>query len=341
MIVRTHGLFLLYTDACSTFYRIDECLSVFFGRILPALVLIFSVLPFPAFCEDAPLEECVKSDSALDNRVCAEKHISKARFAIVPYKPNYIIGSYVDELSGGAEDYQNYETKFQISFKIPLSRYEKPRKCLLLANTQCVAFFGYTQLSVWQMMNFERSAPFRDTNFEPEIMVAQLLKKPVIAGWNLRLVNYGLWNHQSNGKSPPSSRSWNRSYIDFVFEKNNSYITFKAWERWNEHPKDNPADFKGDDNVDIEKYVGNVELKYFHVGERANYSIVIRDSEKNANKANVQLNWSIPIKELSSAFDVTQLRFYVQYYNGFGETLIDYNVKRERIGMGIMLTDWL
>lgn len=334
-------LFIIRADGCLSMQGANECHASCSAGLLSAVILVFSIASFPVFGADAPAGDCAKATGAFDKRVCVEKHNSEKPFVIIPYKPNYIIGSYIDGLSGGPEDFQNYETKFQISFKIPLTSFEKPRRCLFIDNTQCVTFFGYTQLSVWQMLNFDRSAPFRDTNFEPELMVAQLLNQPVVAGWNLRLINYGLVNHQSNGKTPPSSRSWNRSYIDFVFENNNSYITFKAWNRWNEHPKVNPADFKGDDNVDIEKYVGNVELKFFHVGEKANYSIQLRDSEKNANNVNLQLGWSYPIKEIWSANDANKLRLYVQYYNGFGETLIDYNVKRERIGVGIMLTDWL
>jgi phospholipase A1 len=296
---------------------------------------------WPAMAASKTDTDCDNEAGELDKRICTETQISKQPFVLVPYKPNYFIGSYVDGLSDEVPDYQNFETKFQISFKIPLSDYEKPTRCLWIDNTRCTTFFGYTQISVWQMLNFDHSAPFRDTNFEPELMVAQLFNKDSDGSWDLRLINYGLVDHQSNGKVPPSSRSWNRSYIDFVFEKSRHYVTLKLWHRWKEAPKAQPTDFKGDDNVDIEKYVGNGELKYFYAGQNANFAIELRDSEKNANKANVQLNWSYPVKKLFSIFEDSNLRLYAQYYNGYGETLIDYNIKRERIGLGVMLTDWL
>ncbi len=285
-------------------------------------------------------QECNAISNAFDRRLCVEQKISKQPFVLIPYKPNYFIGSYVKDMDLTNPIFDNFESKFQISFKTPLSNYEEGYRCLWLDNTNCYTFFGYTQVSVWQMLNLDHSAPFRDTNFEPEFMIAQLFNKKLFANWKLRLINYGLIDHQSNGKSPPNSRSWNRSYIDIVLGDDNNYITFKYWKRWKERQKENPDDFKGDDNPFIEDYVGNVELKYFYAGKFSNCSVVLRDSKKNSNKVNYELNWSYPLNQ-TSKFKDRGLRFYVQYFNGYGETLIDYNIKRERLGIGLMLTDWL
>jgi len=301
------------------------------------LILGIGIKPINA---DESIQDCSNIPNALDRRLCDEQKISKQSFVLIPYKPNYFIGSHLKDIDKANPEFDNFESKFQISFKSPLSNYDEGYRCLWIENTRCYTFFGYTQLSVWQMVNFGRSAPFRDTNFEPELMVAQLIDKKLFADWRLRLINYGLINHQSNGKSPPFSRSWNRSYIDVVLGDDKNYITFKYWKRWSENQK-TPADiFVGDDNPMIEDYVGNAELKYFHAGDINNYSIVMRDSKNNSNGINYEINWSYPLNRRSN-FSDSDLRFYVQYFNGYGETLIDYDIKRERIGVGLMLTDWL
>lgn len=271
-------------------------------------------------------DECTPIQNFFERRVCSEKILRHQPFILIPYKPNYFIYSWSDNLDSQNPLFKNHEAKFQISFKVPINEHHD--------DTRWLWFLGYTQLSVWQMVNFDHSAPFRDTNFEPELMVARLSNARIL-GWNLRLINFGLIDHHSNGKSPPDSRSWNRSYIDFLMERGSNYISLKKWYRWKEKQKLTPTDFVGDDNPDIENYVGHGELKFLHAGELNNITLSFRDISNSNRLASYQIDWSYPIGSRRG------LRFYVQYFNGYGETLIDYNIKRERFGMGIMLTDWL
>ena len=271
-------------------------------------------------------DECTPIQNFFEKRICSEKLLRHRPFILIPYKPNYFIYSWSDNLNSQNPLLMNHEAKFQISFKVPINEHHDDTKWLW--------FLGYTQLSVWQLVNFDHSAPFRDTNFEPELMVARLSNARFL-GWNLRLINFGLFDHQSNGKSPPDSRSWNRSYIDFLMERGSYYISLKKWYRWKEDKKLAPTDFVGDDNPNIENYVGHGELKFIHAGELNNITLSFRDISNSNRLASYQLDWSYPIGSRRG------LRIYLQYFNGYGETLIDYNIKRERFGMGIMLTDWL
>ena len=289
--------------------------------------LLHGLAPSPVYSADDNKNDCAAHTRPFDHRLCAEARLRHEPFVMIPYKPNYIIGSWTDDLEQQNEIYDDYETKFQISFKVPLNKRE--------ADTKWLWYFGYTQVSVWQMLNFEHSAPFRDTNFEPEIMLYRLTNMEIFSGWKMRLINFGLIDHQSNGQVPPYSRSWNRSYLEFIFEKGRNYIAFKAWHRWKESQKEQPDAYEGDDNPDIEEYVGHGELRIFHVGQRNNLGLTIRNTTHGDGRGSAQIDWTFPVS------DKQGLRFYAQYFKGYGEMLIDYNVKRERFGIGLMLADWL
>ncbi|MGI9279794.1 MAG: phospholipase A [Endozoicomonas sp.] len=270
-------------------------------------------------------------ESAFDERVRGEKQATDNRFVITPHRPNYVLpvswNSNVNKepYKAVGEELTSTEIKFQLSLKAPV--WEG------LWNDYGNVYVAYTNTSWWQAYN-SNSAPFRETNHEPEVFAVFPVKYSVL-GMDLRAVVAGM-AHQSNGRTGSLSRSWNRVYLNFLLEKGNFYMSFKPWYRIPESEKDpnNPNDTDGDDNPDIEKYMGNGELHFGYKLDEHQISMMFRNNLRSSdNKGAVQLDWSFPLSD--------RFRGYVQYFNGYGESLIDYNASVNRLSIGVMLTDWL
>jgi phospholipase A1 len=190
---------------------------------------------------------------------------------------------------------------------------------------------AYTQLSFWQLYNSAFSSPFRETNYEPELLLNirtdyDLLGLGLLKG---RIVNLGI-NHQSNGRSEPLSRSWNRVVANFGFEKGGFNLLLKSWYRIPENARD-------DDNPDISKYMGYGEAWGIYYWNKHRFAAMLRNNLRPGdNRGAVQLDWSFPLSFLRN----DRISGYIQYFNGYGESLLDYNKSVNRIGIGIMLTDW-
>ena len=133
--------------------------------------------------------------------------------------------------------------------------------------------------------------------------------------------------HQSNGQAGSLSRSWNRIYADFIFEKGNWYFSVKPWWRI-------PEKRSNDDNPDITDYLGHFEFSGLYKKGNQTFDFMIRNNlDFSQNYGAIQLGWSFPISK--------KVRGYVQWFNGYGESLIDYNAYSISIGIGIQLSDWL
>ncbi|MFH1216767.1 MAG: phospholipase A [Pseudomonadota bacterium] len=271
--------------------------------------------------------------TAVSRRVSHEAKSHLNLFSILPHKPNYIlVGSYNDTPNGDAlnlddSEIDNTEIKFQVSFKVPLVRD-------LLGDDNGHLYAAYTMKSFWQAYNNDISSPFRETNHEPELFFALRSNKKFL-GWNNPYILAG-FSHQSNGRSGSDSRSWNRLYLDFILEKGDFALSIKPWYRLPESDKSYLGDPSGDDNPDISEYMGYGELTGAWAKWGHTVSILLRNNlRRHDNRGAVELGWSFPLS------DEMPLRGYLQYFNGYGESLIDYNSSTNRIGFGVLLTDWL
>ena len=275
----------------------------------------------------------VEEDKALpvaSRRYRVEKDHVLEPFTIMAHQPNYILAGahntvgYAPDLY--REQYDNpdittdkTEAQFQISIKMPL---------LVNIHDKVDIYAAYTNRSFWQVYNDEFSSPFRETNHAPEVW-AQFNTDWEIFGFTNRSNSIGVI-HQSNGQGGVLSRSWNRLYANFLFERGNFAFELTPWYRFSE---DNES---SDDNPDITSYLGHYEFRGAYKWNEHVFSVMTRNNlESGFHKGAVEVGWSFPL------WGYKYVKGYVQYFTGYGESLIDYDQYVNRIGIGLALTDWL
>ena len=172
--------------------------------------------------EPAPLPVEVALED-LSERRQLEQESSRNPFAITTHRTNYLFPiSYntnqnVENFRSITDDVQpdSGEVKFQFSAKFNLAEN-------VFGDIGDV-YFAYTQRSWWQAYNTDASSPFRETNYEPEVFI-DFDNAWSALGWvNTR--NRVSFIHQSNGRSDPLSRSWNRVYLESTFQSGDWALT--------------------------------------------------------------------------------------------------------------------
>jgi phospholipase A1 len=241
---------------------------------------------------------------------------------------------------------QYNEVKFQLSFKFKIWRdivRSLEIKDIIERSTGIRGvdvWIAYTQQSFWQLYNSGFSAPFRDTNYEPELLFNFRMQReiPGLMGTKLQFINLG-FNHQSNGRSEPLSRSWNRIVANvgleksFGLENKDSFdLLLKTWYRI-------PENETNDDNPDITRYTGYGELWGTLYWRNQRFAVMLRNNLRSDNLGAIQLDWSVPLSTINEHLG-KKISLYVQFFNGYGESLLDYNTSINRISAGFMLADW-
>lgn len=249
-----------------------------------------------------------------------------------PHNPNYILPLFYsaepnlnptssDKDQDGrvytSNDIRNTDLKFQLSLKTKVAED--------LFDTSADLWFGYTQQSHWQVYNEDNSRPFRATDYQPEIFLTQPVTADLPFGGRLRMLGVGAVHH-SNGQSDPISRSWNRAYLIGGAEWGKLTVIPRIWARINNESSDT------DDNSDITDYMGHGDLTLLYdLPNQQSISSTLRYNPKT-NKGAAQIDYFYPLTK--------NVNGYVQLFQGYGESLIDYNHENTAIGFGIVLNDW-
>jgi len=274
--------------------------------------------------------DTTEAEGLVERRLKADREAAERPFSIIAHRPNYFLAAayntegwssdlYRQETDEDSYANRDIESQFQVSLKVPLA--------VGLLGDRLDLYGAYTNRSFWQVYSHEQSEPFRETNHEPELWL-QFRNDWRIFGFTNSVNTLG-WVHQSNGQGGTLSRSWDRLYATLVLERANWVLAFKPW-IWV-----SPDKAEGD-NPDIDDYMGHGEFRVIY-GRRGHvFSGMLRNQlESGFDRGAVELSWSFPV------FDYPYLRGYVQYFHGYGESLIDYNNKVNRLGIGISVTDWL
>lgn len=261
-----------------------------------------------------------------------DQNSERGTWTIRPYRPNYVLplfysfdpnlnptSSNPDEPGQKytANDVRNTELKFQLSLKSKVAED--------LFNTNADLWFGYTQQAHWQVYNEDNSRPFRGTDYQPEIFLTQPVTANLPFGGRLRMLGIGAVHH-SNGRSDPISRSWNRAYLMAGAEWGKLSIVPRLWARVN-----NESD-ESEDNPDIEDYLGYGDIKFLYdLPKQQSLSGTLRYNP-STNKGAAQIDYVYPLSE--------NVNGYVQLFQGYGESILDYDHENTAIGFGIVLNDW-
>jgi outer membrane phospholipase A len=231
------------------------------------------------------------------------------------YEPFYFIGGT-----------KSPNAKFQISFKY---RIFSERGSLVKNHPALTGFhLAYTQTSLWDWS--APSAPFLDSSYKPEFFYeADQVARGLLGDWG-RLDLQGGLQHESNGKGGADSRSLNIAYLQptYVAGKAGGLQLSLAPRAWI---------YLGSlsDNPDIKKYWGYVSLRAI-VGWADWWQLSATGRVGDAwDRGSLQLDLTYPLMALFSKN--VALYLYVQYFWGYGETLLHYNDRTSSLRAGIAL----
>ena len=259
-----------------------------------------------------------------------DKNNERGTWSARPHRPMYVLPLFYstnpnrnpstpsqEEVDFTSDEMRNTELKLQVSIKTKVAED--------LFGTSADMWFGYSQLSHWQVYNQKNSRPFRATDYEPEVFITQPVKANLPFGGRLRMLGVGA-SHHSNGQSDPLSRSWNRAYVMGGAEWGKFAILPRIWSRISTENDDS------DDNPDIEDFMGHGDVTFLYdLPNKQSLSGTLRYNHKT-EKGAVQLDYVYPLSH--------NVNGYLQLFRGYGESIIDYNQKNTAIGVGIMLNDW-
>ena len=244
-----------------------------------------------------------------------DRNVARAVASLSAHEPMYFIFGRRENTSG----------KIQLSLKYRLLDEDTwlGEKVPLLSKIH----LGYTQTSIWDIGR--ESAPFRDTSYRPSVFYFDPnIWTSTTGRWTMSFSS-GL-EHESNGKDGANSRSLNTAFVRPRLRLNLANDYFVRFE-----PKVYGYLERGD-NADIPRYRGYGDYA-IGVGRSDDWLVNSTFRVGTGRHLSTQIDgtWRIRQRIFANASGF----LHAQYFNGYGESLLDYNLKRSaqfRIGFGIV-----
>lgn len=204
---------------------------------------------------------------------------------------------------------ESADAMFQVSIRQRLTKSYLPFNTFLYAT--------YTQKALWDI--YSESSPFHDINFNPGIGLGRyIIYHNKLAGAVFMQIE-----HESNGKDQEESRSWN--YVSFsgkYFLNPRFNAALKFWIPY----------VDGQNNRDLLDYKGLGSLAFNFLTSSNKWWI---SGELNPRKGFGNINTTV-----TAAFRVSKSGnqyLYARFYNGKGESLLDYSEYSMNIRLGVCI----
>ncbi len=300
---------------------------IFFARLMRSLRFGISLLLVFLSCSilvaaELPLADTVRKERTVEYVPAPSKEKSAGGFlqGMESYKPIYVVSTWFLGGEGSDKDYMDQELLMAFSFKREI---------------YWNLYFAYSHKAFWQIYDHQKSRPFREHNYNPELFLV----------WNDLLtfdrVRLGLIEHESNGeqlrydkngKPINYSRTWNRSYV--YARKSVHSLVHLGLKLWIVTDSEDPEDGSFIvDNSDIEQYMGTGEF-YAELGRFPSViSIMFRQGWREETET-IQVDGRLPLHILTGWED-DGIDFFVQWFSGYGDSLIDYNRRVTRFSAGV------
>lgn len=260
--------------------------------------------------------ESIKKSKDTDTRDTIRQY-TQSLYNIKAHKENYFLpisyrfnGTYEDTNKHQARD---VETEFQVSLKFDFTS-----NLLGLDEIYSVA---YTQLAFWQL--YSDSAYFRETNYNPEFFITFPMSTTENSDF-LKGIRVA-FEHESNGRGGKEERSWNFVSSSFFFQYKIIFSELKLWYR-----VDNLRSKSYDYNPELIDYLGYGYLKFLVPYKKHLFELKLRHNFSDSGA--IEASYTYPLFERKDLF------LYLKGFSGYGESLIDYDNKVNKVGVGFSIS---